>query len=116
MKKPKFPSPKKYKIYISLCAMTAVLLFVNIFVTDAITGNKEFYEFGHSDWLYFTLFITSELLMVLLMFFFSARACKIRVRSTNKKRAFIINHTNILGLSPEIIIMYGLILAKIKEH
>lgn len=77
MKNQKFPLPSKYWIYVSLCAVMMVLLFVNIFVSDAITGDKEFYEYDHSDWISFAFFVISELLMGVLMFFFGIRAGRI---------------------------------------
>lgn len=88
MKNQKFPLPTKYWIYVSLCAVMMVLLFVNIFVCAAITGGKELHEFGHSDWIHFAFFVISELLMGVLMFFFAIRAGRILNQKDIQKKTY----------------------------
>ena len=69
MGKTKFPLPKKYWMYVVLCAALGILLFVNIFITDGITGEKEFWDFTKQDWYHFALFLLTEFLIILLMAF-----------------------------------------------
>lgn len=76
MKNAKFPLPKKYWIYVFLAAVFAVLLFVNIFVTNGLTGEKEFWDFIAKDWFYFAAFLLTEIIIGFLMFFFSVQAGK----------------------------------------
>lgn len=88
MKKSKFPLPTKYWILISLCGVMAVLLFVNIFASDHITGGKEFHEFSSDDWRSFALFLLSEVLIGLLMFLFGRSAGKIARQVNTQKRTY----------------------------
>ena len=44
MRNTKFPLPKKYWMYVILCAALGILLFVYIFITNGITGEKEFWD------------------------------------------------------------------------
>ena len=69
--------PKRYWLYLIICAILGVLLFVNIFATDGLTGDKGFRDFARRDWLYFALFIGSELILILLMFVFSVKSGKL---------------------------------------
>lgn len=69
--------PKKYWVYLSLVVVCAILLFANIFRTDSWTVEKEFAYFTQRDWLLFAVFITEELLVGFIMFFFSFKARKV---------------------------------------
>ncbi len=73
MRNTRFPLPKKYWMYIILCAVLGILLFVNIFVTDGITGEKEFRDFTQQDWYCFVVFLLIEILLILLMAFFAIK-------------------------------------------
>ena len=79
MKKTKFPFPRKYWIYVSICGVFAILLFVNIFVTDGLTGEKEFWDFSQQDWCYFALFLLTEIVIALFMFLFAVKAGKLSI-------------------------------------
>ena len=79
MKKAEFPFPKKYWIYVSVCGVFAILLFVNIFVTDSLTGEKELWDFSQQDWCYFALFLLTEIVIALFMFLFAVKAGKLSV-------------------------------------
>lgn len=79
MKKAEFPFPKKYWIYVSVSGVFAILLFVNIFVTDGLTGEKEFGDFSQQDWCYFALFLLTEIVIALFMFLFAVKAGKLSV-------------------------------------
>ena len=74
MGKTKFPLPKKYWMYVVLCAALGILLFVNIFITDGITGEKEFLDFTQQDWYHFALFLLTEFFIILLMAFWAIKA------------------------------------------
>lgn len=99
MKKSKFPLPPQYWIYLSLCVIMAILLFVNIFVTNAITGEKEFYEFSSNDWHHFILFIISELLIGFLMFLFGTKAGKF-ARQVDKQKKNYYEQSKYDGIEP----------------
>ena len=73
MKKTEFPFPRKYWIYVSIFGVFAILLFVNIFVTDGLTGEKEFWDFSQQDWCYFALFLLTEIVIALFMFLFAVK-------------------------------------------
>ena len=77
MRSTKFPLPKEYWMYIILCAALGILLFVNIFITDGITGEKEFWDFTQQDWYHFALFLLTEVLIILLMAFGAIKAGKL---------------------------------------
>ena len=77
MRNTKFPLPKKYWMYVILCAALGILLFVNIFITDGITGEKEFWDFAQQDWYHFALFILTEVFIILLMAFLAIKAGKL---------------------------------------
>lgn len=69
--------PKKYWIYVAVVFVLAVLLFVNIFVTDGLTDEKEFSAFTQEDWLCFAAFILVEITLGVLMFVFAVKAGKL---------------------------------------
>lgn len=77
MKNKGFPFPKKYWIYLIFCVVFGILYFVNIFVTDGITGDKELWNYTQQDWYYFALFISTEALFILLIAFFATKAGKL---------------------------------------
>ena len=77
MKKKTFPLPKKYWVYLFAFGVLAVLLFVNIFVTNGLTGEKEFWDFRQQDWCYFVLFLLTEIVIALFMFLFATKAGKL---------------------------------------
>ena len=79
MKKTEFPFPRKYWIYMSICGVFAILLFVNIFVTDGLTGEKEFWDYSQQDWCYFALFLLTEIVIALFMFLFAVKAGKLSI-------------------------------------
>lgn len=77
MKKGKLPLPPKYWVYLFAFGVLAVLLFVNIFATDGLTGEKEFWDFSQQVWCYFVLFLLTEIVIALFMFLFGVKAGKL---------------------------------------
>ena len=57
MRNTRFPLPRRYWVYIIICGVLGILLFVNIFSTDALTGEKDFCDFTQRDWRNFALFL-----------------------------------------------------------
>lgn len=80
MKEANYPFPKKYWIYVVLCVVLGVLLFVNIFVTNGLTGEKEFWDFTQQDWSYFAAFLLTEIMIGLLLFFFAVNIRKLGIK------------------------------------
>jgi len=79
MKNVKFPLPKKYWIYMSLIALFAVLVFVNVFATNGLNNEKELWEFNQKDWCYFLVFLLTEIIIGIFMFFFAVKAGRISI-------------------------------------
>lgn len=88
MKNSKFPLPKKYWVYISIMAFAGIMWFVNIFLSNVITGDKEFSEYGKGDWIYVAFFIISEIVIGFLLFFFSVKAGKIGQKNEKQKEIY----------------------------
>lgn len=86
MLRKKFPYPKRYWANIAAMCAASALLFVDIFVSDRPTGDKEFCDYGPTDWRGFALFMVSLVALVLLVFCFAARAGKyVRARKRWQK-------------------------------
>lgn len=79
MKYDRFPFPVKYWVYAALVFVLGILLFVNIFVTSELTGDKEFLDFTQQNWQYFVLSMLVECILGLLLFFFAFKARKLSV-------------------------------------
>lgn len=77
MRNTKSPLPKKYWIYIILCAVLGILLFVNIFITDGITGGKEVWDFTRQDWYHFAFFLVTEVLSIFILVFWAIKTGKL---------------------------------------
>lgn len=73
----RFPLPKQYWIYVSICIVLGCLLFGNIFRTNSWTGDMPFSEFTQREWKLFVVFVIEELIIVLVMSVFSWLAGKI---------------------------------------
>lgn len=99
MRNTKFPLPKKYWIYVILCAASAILMFVNIFVTDGITGEKEFWDFTQQDWHHFTLFLVTEVLIILLMAFWAIKAGKLANKQEEQVKQYF-DQLKYAGIKP----------------
>lgn len=69
----KFKLPKKYWIYFSIAMLFGVILFVNIFVFDHLTGEKEFRDYSKSDIILNLLFLGTELLYFAIIFLFALK-------------------------------------------
>ena len=76
--------PKRYWVYISIMAAFLILMFLNIFLTLALTGGKEISEFTETDRNIFLVFIISELIFLILAFVFALKGGKI-VNQKNEK-------------------------------
>ena len=100
MKKTEFPFPKKYWIYVSICGVFAVLLFVNIFVADGLTGEKEFWDFSQQDWCYFALFLLTEIVIALFIFLFAVKAGKLSI-NRQKQIEHYFEGFRYTGIKPE---------------
>ena len=74
MKNAKFPLPKRYWLNLALAGVLAVLLFANIFATDALTGDKPIQAFTRQDWLSLARFLLAELIVGGLMALCGLRA------------------------------------------
>lgn len=92
--------PKRYWIYIAGIIVLAILLFVNIFVTNCLTESKMIRDFAKQDWLYFTVFLLIELALLLALCFFSYRAGKIYVKQQEESRNYY-NNFRFEGIRPE---------------
>ena len=99
MKKAEFLFPKKYWIYVSVCGVFAILLFVNIFVTDGLTGEKEFWYFSQQDWCYFALFLLTEIVIALFMFLFAVKAGKLSL-NRQKQIELYFEDFRYIGIKP----------------
>lgn len=86
MKRKSSSFPAAYWVYLCLFCLFAVLLMANIFVTDALTGEKDFSLYQKRDWLYFVLFLLAELLIGGLMYLFAAKACKFSAERNRQMR------------------------------
>lgn len=53
-----------------------LLMFINIFVTVFITGEKELYEFSRNNWITFTIMCVIEIITVISTFYFARKAGK----------------------------------------
>lgn len=84
MKETTFPFPKKYWVYLVFCVVLGVLLFINIFVADGLTGEKEFWDFTQQDWLYFAVFLLTEIIIGFFLFFFAVKAGKLSMKRQKK--------------------------------
>ena len=51
MRRSKYPLPRRYWLYAGLLVALSALLFVNIFVFDHWTGEREFWAYERADWL-----------------------------------------------------------------
>lgn len=60
----RFPYPKRYWIYLIVIFICSVLLFVNIYLTDSLTGDKPFSEFSQRDWRLFFIFLIEEIIIL----------------------------------------------------
>ena len=74
MKNAKFSLPKRYWLDLALAGVLAVLLFANIFATDALTGDKPIQAFTRQDWLSLARFLLAELIVGGLMALCGLRA------------------------------------------
>ena len=64
---------KKGLIYV--CSGVA-LMFVNIFITVFLTGEKELYEFGKIDWIIFAVMGVIEIATIIITFYFAQKTGK----------------------------------------
>ena len=80
MRNTRFTLPRRYWVYIIICGVLGILLFVNIFSTDALTGEKDFCDFTQRDWRNFALFLLTEVILIILMAFFSIKAGNLNIR------------------------------------
>lgn len=76
-------SAKKKKL-IYVCVGLA-LMFINIFITVFLTGEREMYEFTKRDWTVFAAMGVIEVITVITTFFFAAKAGKNNVLSEKLK-------------------------------
>lgn len=88
MKGVKIPLPRKYWGHIIVCAVLSVLLFVNIFVTNGITGEKALRDFTRQDWLSFILFLAVEAAIGVCLFFFAVKAGKLMAERDAQVRQY----------------------------
>lgn len=63
--------PKKYWVFFSIMIFFIILMFVNIFVCVYFTDSKEISDFSTSEIKIFIIFLLSELLCLIPMFFFA---------------------------------------------
>lgn len=88
IKHAKFPLPKRFWIFLFISAIFAILYFLNIFLTDDLTGDKEFWDFTKTDWLYFAAFVLTEIIIMFFMVFFSLKAGKISASNRERIEAY----------------------------
>lgn len=100
MKNVKFPLPKRYWIYVSVLVVLAVLLFANIFITDDLTGEKEFGAFTQTYWYYFAAFLLTEIILELTMFVFAVKAGGL-MEENNRKITACYDRFKYDGINPE---------------
>lgn len=77
MKSEKIPYPKRYWVYLAICVLSTVMLFVNIFWAAAATEKREISEFTKTDWEYFRRFLAAEGISLFFAFFFAGKVGKI---------------------------------------
>ena len=73
MRRPKYPLPRRYWLYVGLIVTLGALLFVNIFVFDHWTGERELWAYERADWLLTGAFLLAEAALSLLALFFRAK-------------------------------------------
>ena len=64
---------KKQFIYVCYCV---ALMFINIFITVFLTGEREMYEFSKTDWTVFAIMGVIEIVTVIATFYFAGRTGK----------------------------------------
>ena len=84
MRQPKYPLPRRYWLYAGLLVALSALLFVNIFVFDHWTGEREFWAYERADWLRAGAFLLAEAALFLLMLLFAQRAGKLFRRNSGQ--------------------------------
>lgn len=99
MKNVKSRLPKKYWVYVSAAAVFAVLLFVNLYITDKLTGEKEFGKYTKADWFYFAAFLLTEIILGLIMSIFAIKGGRLMAENSNKIAAFY-DRLKYVGIKP----------------
>ena len=82
MRRPKYPLPRRYWLYAALSVALAALLFVNVFVFDRWTGERELRAYERADWLRAGAFLLAEAALFILMLLFAQRAGKLFRRNS----------------------------------
>ncbi len=100
MKRTQFPLPKKYWLYVGLTAVLAVCLFLNIFWTDDITGEKEFWDYTAKNWLFFAAFLMTEILLGIGMHYFAVKAGRISKQRDEQFLQHYYAHIAYQGIKP----------------
>lgn len=65
----------KKKMFINICSGIA-LMFIIIFITVFLTGERELYEFSNVDWIIFANMIATEIALVIAIFYFAQKLGK----------------------------------------
>ena len=73
MRRPKYPLPRRYWLYAALSVALAALLFVNVFVFDRWTGERELRAYERADWLRAGAFLLAEAALFLLTLLFAQK-------------------------------------------
>jgi hypothetical protein len=80
--------PKKYWTFLTITIISAILMFVNIFVFDYLTGEKEFRDYNLYDIVLNLIFLGKESLYVSLMVYFSIKCGKLVREKTMLQRNY----------------------------
>lgn len=91
--------PKKYWTFLSVVIISAILMFINIFIFDYLTGEKEFWDYNSTDIVLNLIFLGTESLYGAIMFFFAFKCGNIMREKTMLQR--IIWYDNMyIGIKP----------------
>ena len=82
MRRPKYPLPRRYWLYAGLSVALGALLFVNVFVFDRWTGERELWAYERADWLRAGAFLLAEAALFLLALLFAQRVGKLFRRNS----------------------------------
>ena len=99
MRRPKYPLPRRYWLYVGLIVTLGALLFVNIFVFDHWTGERELWAYERADWLLTGAFLLAEAALSLLALFFAQRAGKL-FRRNSAQNAQHAEQFRLAGIQP----------------
>lgn len=96
----RFPFPKRYWIYLGALFTCAVLLFANIFRTNAWMGDKPFSEYVQKEWVLAGVFLIEELIIAFFMVLFSVLAGRISIKR-NQKIVADWEQNKFMGIQPD---------------